>query len=160
MPASPERTEKAHSRLRRLALFTALALLMASFYHLWRYSQNETVPARKPCNLNEKTCSVRLPQGQKISFQITPKSAPTVQPITFTTKLTKTHADNISLTLMPLKQFSDAERLTMKNIGHSRYTVTTTLKDTDNTNQNWMAIVSINVDQQNIAIPFKFTANK
>ena len=139
--------------------YIGLMLLAVNFaYQIWdRYiDKSPHSHKRAKCDLRKKACKVVLSDDREIEFAVNPRKIPTDKSITFTVQLTNMHPNDVVLSISALGVKQPAKNLVMASLGTSFYKVEAQLDNIYPSHHEWLALVHIRTDEQNIAIPFKF----
>lgn len=145
-----------------------ITLLVANIgYQVWNnyYAMHNPQGAyREPCDLRDKACRVHMPQGRTVELGIRPRRIPSEKPVDIDINLNNIKAKQVRLSILPLAEKQiPPQHLTMEKHSGSRYRAKATLNQSDYENNEWLAIVIIESDQEgepDIAIPYKFESSQ
>lgn len=155
-----QQIHKSHRRLYVIGLIVIGLLLINFTYQVWHryYQQKKQLTQQEKCDLHSGACQVNLPNGQRVSFSIEPKTIPHNKPADFAIRLKKIQPKKVLLSIIPLDHNAvPAQHLELKSNKNNHYRANTTLNNTDADNQHWLAIVLIETPDENFAIPYKFS---
>lgn len=139
--------------------FIGLLLLAVNFtyqiYDRYMAKPNGSVQ-RSPCDLEHKSCVIKLSNRHEISFNINPKPILSDKKQMFSVQLKNITANSVSLTLTPIGEPQYAQNFMMKDAGKGHFSTEARLEDIRSHQSDWLALVRIQENEQYRSFPFKF----
>ena len=108
------------------------------------------------CNLRASTCTSTLPNGGKVSFTITPKNIPLLQPLTLEVLTEGIQVFTVEVDIMGLNMDMGYNHVKLTTETKGRFKGNTTIPICIRNKMDWQASVLLRTDQGLINAPFHF----
>jgi hypothetical protein len=136
-----------------------LTLLVVNFIYqiLHRSANNPQKTVNALCDLQQGPCSKILNTGGMFTLNITPRPIKPNTPLYIQVKLTDLQPQAVSLFLFPVGSTQPAASpILLSAQSDGEYSGQASINDTNGTQQSWVAMVNINLGEQQISAPFRF----
>ena len=142
-----------------LALAALLLTLLVGGYFAAQYftAHGEQNLPLSSCDLNRQDCLLELPGGGSLSLAMTPKPAPTLQPISLHVAITGRSVQSVAVDLGGAEMEMGHNRPQLTALGNGRFTGQATLPVCVTGRMLWQATLLLDTGHGVIAAPFRFT---
>lgn len=143
------------------AMILALALIGLIGYKLSPLllpKADVTVNPDPGCNLHLGVCSAPLPQGGRLTFSLTPRPIPVVEPLEMTVDLEGASAERVAVDFAGVSMNMGFNRPGLSQVATGRFAGQASLPVCVTGRMTWQATVLIEAGQTRIAVPFRFEA--
>lgn len=110
------------------------------------------------CDLHRAPCSLRLPEGGRISLSLAPRPIPVAQPLTVEVVLSDLVADAVAVDFSGVEMSMGYNRQALRPAGQGRFVGQATLPVCVTGRMLWQATVLVEKGSTRIAAPFRFEA--
>ncbi len=146
-------------KILQLVGIVGLTLLVVNFiYQMMHRNTNSTQQTVNTlCDLQTGPCGKVLPNNATLQLELSPRPIQANTPLNIEVKLTNMTPKQVSLILFPVPATNPTTNpimLTAQQNGE--YVGQATITKTGTANQSWVAMVNINLGEQQISAPFKF----
>lgn len=156
----PQQLTYRQKLLRLTGLIIILTLCVNIAHHVWgNYFGKRDLVVREACDLRQTPCTVTLPNGQSVKFEIEQKTIPVEKSIKMNANLKNINPDQVVLFVIPLSEQGEPQQIEMQSSNRQDYSAETKLKRLNAPKQEWLAIISIYSDQQSLSVPYHFEAS-
>ncbi|MBS4099006.1 MAG: hypothetical protein KGZ83_19475 [Sulfuricella sp.] len=112
------------------------------------------------CDLQVGSCTVSLPEGDKLTFAISPRPIPVLQPIRLEATLTGGDAKSVEVDFTGVDMKMGFNRPVLQASGAGRFVGDATLPICTRNSMAWRATVLVNAHGKLYAAPFEFTTSR
>jgi hypothetical protein len=138
-------------------LFLALAGVAAwKVWPLLNPKLAEVAPLNTDCDLRAGPCTGELPGGGRITFGITPRSIPVIEPLQFDVKLEGVDASGVEVDLQGVDMNMGFNRPKLQSTGEGHYAGKAIIPVCVRNAMEWEARVLVQTDKGLVAAPFRF----
>ncbi len=146
-----------------LAGLLFLALAGVATYKVWPLLHPELVaeaPLDPECDLRAGPCTGILPDGGRISFAITPRDIPVIEPLRFQVELEDVDANGVEVDLQGVDMNMGYNRPRLDARGEGRFEGDAIIPVCVRDAMEWEARVLVRTNQGTVAAPFRFITVK
>ena len=118
------------------------------------------VTQEKSCDLHNSACAITIQDGTSFELEISPKSIPLMEQITFSIKSNNAKLENLYLNIYATNMFMGDFNLPIKNLGDGNYKAVGTLPTCPVGDMQWNADIRIEKMNKTIGARFQFTTDK
>jgi hypothetical protein len=119
-----------------------------------------TIAIDPSCNLRTAMCTSVLPKGAKVSFAITPKEIPLLQPLTLEVIIKGIKVVKVEVDIAGLNMDMGYNRTTLSAKTKNHFKGNTTIPICIRNKMDWQASVLLQTNQGLINVPFHFQTLK
>jgi hypothetical protein len=146
-------------------ILTALifVLMIVMVYRAWPILFPAEVLSIEPsanCDLHQRPCEARLPDGGKLRFSITPREIPLIEPLDLRVELEGTEASRVEVDFAGLNMFMGYNRVHLSADDPGTYAGIGRLPVCVQQRMTWEARVLVYTDTGLIAVPHRFVTVK
>jgi len=154
---------RTHSILWLVAGILFLALAGVAAYRVWPLLHPELVaeaPLDPDCDLRAGPCTGVLPDGGRISFSITPRQIPVIEPIRFQVDLEGVDAREVEVDLQGVDMNMGYNRPRLEARGGDHFEGDAVIPVCVRNAMEWEARVLVHTDRGILSAPFRFITVK
>lgn len=140
-----------------------IALLFAGYYKVEMAKKNNVIAQIEPdksCDLQKTACSLKLPNGGKVTLDIQPRPIPLVQTINIQVNTEGIKAEAISVDFKGTTMNMGPNNVTLKSESPDSYSAQGMLPVCIRNFMEWQADVYIQTQQGIVIAPFVFVTKK
>lgn len=155
--------EKTNKLLWLVAGLLFLALAGVATYKVWPLLNPklaEVAPLESGCDLRAGPCTGVLPGGGRITFGISPRSIPVIEPLQFDVKLEGLDASAVEVDLQGVDMNMGFNRPRLQMAGEGHYAGKAIIPVCVRNAMEWEARVLVSTDKGLVAAPFRFITVK
>lgn len=148
-----------------LATALLLALLLAGVAAEKLLSDGEpavaiTLPLDKTCDLQQRPCSARLPDGGSVTLSIAPRPIPVLQPLQLEVTLQGARAAKVEVDFSGVDMKMGFNRPQLQAQGNGRFSGQATLPICSVSSMAWRTTVLLETGDKLVAVPFEFVTTR
>jgi len=110
----------------------------------------------KSCDLHNTPCEITLQDGTSFELEITPKTIPLMEKMTFSIKSNNPNLENLKLNIYATNMFMGDFNLPIKNLGDGNYEALVTLPTCPVGDMLWNAEIRVEKLDKTIGARFQF----
>jgi len=131
---------------------------MIDFNALYQSFKGEAqfVTQNKKCDLHKTSCEIKLQNGTTFELEVTPKTIPLMEKLTFSIKSNNPNLENLKLNIYATNMFMGEFNLPIKNLGDGNYKAVGTLPTCPVGDMQWNADIRIEKLDKTIGARFQF----
>jgi len=157
-------TEKNSSNTRdTIIAISIIAVIVVSYFMidfnaLYQSFKGEAqfVTQNKKCDLHKTSCEIKLQNGTTFELEVTPKTIPLMEELTFSIKSNNPNLENLKLNIYATNMFMGEFNLPIKNLGDGNYKAVGTLPTCPVGDMQWNADIRIEKLDKTIGARFQF----
>lgn len=115
-----------------------------------------TLPLDKTCDLQQGSCSAKLPDGGSVTLSIAPRPIPVLQPLQLEVTVQGARAGKIEVDFSGVDMKMGFNRPQLQEQGNGRFTGQATLPICSVSSMAWRATVLLETGDKLVAVPFEF----
>jgi len=118
------------------------------------------ITQNKSCDLHQKACQIQIQDGTTFELEISPKTIPLMEQITFSIKSNNSNLKDLKLDIYATNMFMGDFSLPIKNLGDGKYEAVGTLPTCTVGDMLWNAEIRIEKLNKTIGARFQFKTDK
>ncbi len=118
------------------------------------------ITQKKSCDLHKSSCNITIQDGTTFELEITPKTIPLMEQITFKIKSNNPNLKNLKLNIYATNMFMGDLNLPIKNLGDGKYEATGMLPTCPVGDMLWNADIRVEKLDKTIGARFQFKTDK
>lgn len=160
---TPDHSKEKTSDILTISAIVILAILLILSYQFRKSLLPDTsvVATVDPnCDLGEGSCSAKFPNGEEISFLITPKMIPLSKPLILLVESKDIDAISVDVNLIGINMDTGINHSKLSKIKENLYSGSTIIPNSSGSKIEWEARVIIRTEKKSFLAPFTFTTDK